>query len=76
MGLGKYGLVLRAYCFLQSNVLPDPQETSGDMSDFFLLTDEQMTRLEPYFPKPYSMPSMYDWRILSGITLIDYIGLT
>lgn len=37
------------------------------MSDLFWLSDEQMTRLEPFFPKSHGEPRVDDRRVLSGI---------
>ena len=36
------------------------------MSDLFWLSDAQMARLEPYFPKSYGKPRVDDRRVLSG----------
>ena len=45
------------------------------MSDLFWLTDEQMTRLQPFFPKSYSKPRVDDRRVLSGIVFVNRNGL-
>ena len=45
------------------------------MSDLFWLTDAQMVRLEPYFPKPHGKPRIDDQRVLSGIIFINRNGL-
>ena len=45
------------------------------MSDLFWLTDAQMTRLEPFFPKPHGRPRVDDRRVLSGIIFINRNGL-
>ena len=45
------------------------------MSDLFWLTDAQMTRLEPFFPKSHGKPRVDDRRVLSGITFINRNGL-
>jgi transposase len=37
------------------------------MSNLFWLTDEQMARLEPSFPKAHGKPRVDDRRVLSGI---------
>ncbi len=37
------------------------------MSDLYWLTDEQMARLRPYFPKSHGKPRVDDRRVLSGI---------
>ena len=36
------------------------------MSDLYCLTDEQMARLAPYFPKSHGKPRVDDKRVLSG----------
>ncbi len=41
------------------------------MSDLFWLTDAQMARLAPFFPKPHGKPRVDDRRVLIGIILID-----
>ena len=45
------------------------------MSDLFWLTDAQMARLAPYFPKPHGKPRVDDRRVLSGIIVINRNGL-
>ncbi|MFX0543905.1 IS5 family transposase [Roseovarius sp. S4756] len=45
------------------------------MSNLFWLTDEQMTRLRPYFPKSHGKPRVDDRRVLSGIIFINRNGL-
>ena len=45
------------------------------MSDFFWLTDEQMARLRPFFPRSHGRPRVDDRRVLSGIILINHDGL-
>lgn len=45
------------------------------MSDLFWLTDAQMARLEPFFPKSHGKPRVDDRRVLSGIILINRNGL-
>ncbi|WHP68262.1 IS5 family transposase [Phaeobacter inhibens] len=45
------------------------------MSNLFWLTDEQMVRLRPYFPKSYGKPRVDDRRVLSGIIFINRNGL-
>ena len=45
------------------------------MSDLFWLSDEQMARLEPFFPKSHGKPRVDDRRVLSGIILINRNGL-
>ena len=44
------------------------------MFDLFLLSDAQMARLEPFFPKPHGKPRVDDRRVLSGIVFINRNG--
>ena len=45
------------------------------MNDLYWLTDEQMARLEPYFPKSLGKPRVDDRRVLSGIVFVNRNGL-
>ena len=45
------------------------------MSDLFWLTDEQMERLLPFFPKSHGRPRVDDRRVLSGIVFVNRNGL-
>lgn len=45
------------------------------MSDLYWLTDEQMDRLRPYFPKNHGKPRVDDRRVLSGIVFVNRNGL-
>jgi transposase len=45
------------------------------MSDLFWLTDEQMDRLRPFFPKSHGKPRVDDRRVLSGIVFVNRNGL-
>ncbi|MBR9653587.1 IS5 family transposase [Thalassovita aquimarina] len=45
------------------------------MSNLFWLSDEQMARLRPYFPKSHGKPRVDDRRVLSGIIFINRNGL-
>ena len=45
------------------------------MSDLYWLTDEEMARLEPYFPKSHGKPRVDDRRVLSGIVFVNRNGL-
>lgn len=45
------------------------------MSDLFWLSDVQMARLEPYFPKSQGRPRVDDQRVLSRIIFINRNGL-
>jgi transposase len=45
------------------------------MSNLFWLTDEQMERLKPFFPKSHGKLRVDDRRVLSGIIFINRNGL-
>jgi transposase len=45
------------------------------MSDLFCLSDDQLARLEPFFPKSHGKPRVDDRRVLSGIIFINRNGL-
>ncbi len=45
------------------------------MSELFWLTEAQMARLEPFFPKPHGKPRVDDRRVLSGIIFVNRNGL-
>ncbi len=45
------------------------------MSDLFWLTDEQMARLQPFFPRSHGRPRVDDRRVLSSIIFINRNGL-
>ena len=45
------------------------------MSDLYWLTNEQMARLEPFFPKSHGKPRVDDRRVLSGIIFVNRNGL-
>lgn len=45
------------------------------MSDLYWLTDEQMARLRPFFPKSHGRPRVDDQRVLSGIIFVNRNGL-
>ncbi|MDP9791446.1 transposase [Agrobacterium tumefaciens] len=45
------------------------------MSNLFWLTDEQMARLRPYFPKSHGRQRVDDRRVLSGIIFVNRNGL-
>ncbi len=45
------------------------------MSNLSWLTDAQMERLKPFFPKSYGKPRVDDRRVLSGIIFINRNGL-
>ena len=44
---------------------------SGDMTDLYGLSDEQMAKLSPFFPKSHGKPRVDDRRVLSGIIFIN-----
>jgi len=41
------------------------------MSDLYWLIDDQMGRLQPYFPKSHGKPRVDDRRMLSGIVFVN-----
>ena len=45
------------------------------MSNLYWLTEEQMRRLRPYFPRSRGRPRVDDRRVLSGIIFINRNGL-
>ncbi len=45
------------------------------MSDLYWLTDEQMAKRSPFFPKSHGKPRVDDRRVLSGIIFINRNGL-
>ena len=45
------------------------------MSDLYWLTDEQMARLRPHFPRSHGKPRVDDRRVLSGIIFVNRNGL-
>ena len=45
------------------------------MSDLFWLSDAQMARLRPYFPRSHGRPRVDDRRVLSGIIFVNRNGL-
>jgi transposase len=45
------------------------------MSNLYWLTDEQMERLRPFFPKSHGRPRVDDRRALSGIIFVNRNGL-
>ena len=45
------------------------------MNDLYWLTDRQMAKLEPFFPKSHGKPRVDDRRVLSGIIFINRNGL-
>ena len=45
------------------------------MIDLYWLTDDQMARLEPFFPKSHGRPRVDDRRVLSGIIFVNCNGL-
>ena len=45
------------------------------MSDMFLLSEEQMSRISPFFPLAHGVPRVYDRRVISGIVYVIRYGL-
>jgi transposase len=45
------------------------------MSNLYWLSEAQMARLRPYFPKSHGVPRVDDRRVLSGIIFINRNGL-
>ena len=45
------------------------------MRDLFWLTDEQMERLRPFFPRSHGEPRVDDRRVLGGIAFVNKNGL-
>ncbi len=45
------------------------------MSNLYWLSDDQMAKLEPFFPKSHGKPCVDDKRVLSGIIFINRNGL-
>jgi transposase len=45
------------------------------MSDLFWLSEAQMARLKPFFPKSHGKPRVDDRRVLSGIVFVNRNGL-
>lgn len=45
------------------------------MSNLFWLTEAQMARLQPFFPKSHGKPRVDDLRVLSGIIFVNRNGL-
>jgi transposase len=45
------------------------------MSNLYWLTEKQMARLRPFFPKSHGKPRVDDQRVLSGIIFVNRNGL-
>lgn len=45
------------------------------MNDMFLLSEEQMARISPYFPLSHGVPRVDDRRVVSGIVYVIKHGL-
>jgi putative transposase len=45
------------------------------MTDLFLLSEAQMRRIEPYFPRSHGVPRVDDRRVISGIVFVIRNGL-
>ncbi len=52
-----------------------PELTGVKMRNLFRLTDEQLKRLTPFFPKSHGKPWVDDRRVVSGIIFIHRNGL-
>ena len=52
-----------------------PRTKKGLMSNLYWLSEAQMERLWPYFPKSHGVPRVDDRRVLSGIVFIKRNGL-
>lgn len=52
-----------------------PELRGVRVTNLFWLTDEQMERLKPFFPKSHGKPRVDDRRVLSGISFINRSGL-
>ena len=62
-------------CFVASSVIHAFHLWEGVVSNLFWLSDEQMARLKPFFPKSHGRPRVDDRRVLSGIIFINRNGL-
>lgn len=51
-------------------MIQDPTLTGGTISNLFWLTDEQLERLKPFFPKSHGQPRVDDRRVLILIIFI------
>jgi len=56
-------------------VIQSPELKGVMMSNLYWLTDEQMERLKPFFPKSHGKQRVNDRRVLSGIIFINRNGL-
>lgn len=56
-------------------MIQTPELTGVMMSNLCWLTDEQMARLRPFFPKSHGKLRVDDRRVLSGILVISRNGL-
>ena len=45
------------------------------ISSLFRLTDAQMVRLRPFFPKSLGVPRVHDRRVLDGKIFLNHNGL-
>ncbi len=45
------------------------------MGNLYWLSEAQLARLQPYFPKSYGVPRVDDRRVLSGIIFINRNGV-
>jgi putative transposase len=49
--------------------------TEVAMSDLFLLSPAQMSKIEPFFPRSHGVPRVDDRRVISGIVYVLKHGL-
>ncbi|MBB5724061.1 transposase [Loktanella ponticola] len=56
-------------------MIHSPRIKGGMMSNLYWLSETQMERLRPYFPKSHGVPRVDDRRVLSGIVCINRNGL-
>jgi transposase len=56
-------------------VIQAPELTGVTKSNLLWLTDAQMARLQPFFPKSHGVPRADDRCVLSGIIFINRNGL-
>lgn len=45
------------------------------MQELFYLSNKQIERIRPFFPRPHGIPRTDDVRVLSGITYVIRYGL-
>jgi hypothetical protein len=50
-------------------------EHGGTMSNLYWLSEDQMVRLLPFFPKSHGKPHVADRRVLGGMIVVNRNGL-